>query len=210
MKNLIIFGTGDFAIECYYWLLDMILDSKDYTFKGFVSTNNDLNPTSNLNDYYLGNEITYNFNQNDYVVVAIAGNLKIKEKIINFLNEKNVNYFNLIHPTAIIKTQNIGVGNIFAPYTVISFESIINNHNSFNCYTSFGHHAKIGNFNALNSHTDITGHCEIGDSNFFGSSAIMLPKSKIGNNNKVAAGSVIYKRFRNDITIIGNPAVKLN
>lgn len=209
MKNLIIFGTGDFAVECYFWLQDAIEKNDSLIFKGFVSTNNDLDENSSLEKYYLGNEYSYIPEENDYFIVAIAGNLSLKEKIVSILNEKNVKYFNLIHPTSIIKTKKLGVGNIFAPYTVISYDVSIMNHNSFNCYTSIGHHAEISSFNAVNSHCDITGHCKISNSNFFGSSVVMLPNSIIGNHNKIAAGSVIYKKFRDNSLISGNPAIKI-
>ena len=104
MKNLIIFGTGDFAVESYFWLQDMVERDDNLIFKGFVSTNNDLGENSPLKKYYLGNEYSYVAEDNDYFVVAIAGNLGLKEKIVSLLNEKNIKYFNLIHPTSIITT----------------------------------------------------------------------------------------------------------
>lgn len=209
MKNLIIFGTGEFAVECYFWLQDMMEKNNDLIFKGFLSTNNDLEKNSPLLKYYLGNEHSYVSEKDDYFVVAIAGNLTLKQKIVSILNKKNVKYFNLVHPTAIIKTKNLGEGNIFAPYTIVSYDAKILNHNSFNCYTSIGHHAEISSFNAINSHCDITGHCKVSNSNFFGSSVVMLPNSIIGNNNKIAASTVIYKKFRDNSLISGNPAIKI-
>lgn len=209
MKNIIIFGTGELAIESYYWLNDMIKDGAAVKFHGFVASTNLIDKNSSLYDYYLGNENSYNFQENDYIVIAIAGNMRFKKKIITFLENKKYKFFNIIHPTAIIKTDVIGYGNIFAPHCIVSYDSKIKNHNIFNCYVSIGHHANIENCNAINSHSDITGHCKIGNYNFFGSSSVMLPKSNIGDSNKIAAGSVIYKRFKSNALISGNPAIKI-
>ena len=47
---------------------------------------------------------------------------------------------------------------------------------------------------------------KIGDNSFIGARTIILPGSSIGNNVIVAAGSVVTKKFPNNVVIGGNPA----
>jgi acetyltransferase-like isoleucine patch superfamily enzyme len=61
----------------------------------------------------------------------------------------------------------------------------------------------------LNSHCDITGYAEIGDRNFFGTHASMLPHSKVGSGCRIGAGSVVYKKIKDNILAVGNPAIKI-
>ncbi len=46
----------------------------------------------------------------------------------------------------------------------------------------------------------------IGDNCFIGARSLMLPGSEIGRNTIVAAGSIVTKRFPNNVVIGGNPA----
>ena len=210
MKNIYIYGPGSFGEEVYHWLMDYLKEDNSYTFKGFVGSINLFNESSDVYQYYVGSEDEIIFTDNDYIIIAIAANIEYKNKIVEKLKKTKVKFFNLIHPSAIVKSKDsLGEGNIVSPYSIISYDVSIGNFNSVNCHVTIGHHATIGNFNTINSHCDITGYTNIGNDNFFGSSAIMLPKSIIGDHNKVAAGTVIYKRFRNNCTIVGNPAVKL-
>lgn len=50
------------------------------------------------------------------------------------------------------------------------------------------------------------GKIKIGNNCFVGARSILLPGAEIGDNSIVAAGSVVTKKFPNDVVIGGNPA----
>lgn len=206
MKNLIICGSGELARETYFFLKN----DKRYSFKGFLDFNDNLLQDYELENFYLGNEDEYKFLDTDYVLICIS-NVNIKQKLYEKLNLRKIKFINYFHETAVYDENllQIGEGNIFAPYTVVSNNITIDNCNFFNCFNSIGHDVKIGSFNTFSSHTDITGNVNIGDSNYFGSRVSILPKAKIGNNNKVSAGSVVYKKIKNGDFYHGNPAIKV-
>ena len=210
MKNIYIYGAGSAGGEIYHWLIDYLQTTNEYQFKGFIGSINLFSENSELYNLYLCHEDEIQFTEKDYIIVAVAQNIEHKKKIVEKFKETKANFFTLIHPTAIVKSlNNLGIGTIISPYCVITYDVIFGDFNFLNCHVTVGHHAKIGDYNTLNSHCDITGYVKIGNENYFGSGAKMLPKSIIGNNNKIAAGAVIYKKFKDNCTISGNPAIKL-
>ena len=210
MKNIYIYGAGSAGGEIYHWLMDYLKTTNEYEFKGFIGSVNLFSEKSELFNLYLCHEDEIDFTDNDYIIVAVAQNIEHKKSIITRFKQRKVNFFNLFHPTAIIKNvDTIGIGNIISPYSILSYEGSLGDFNFVNCHVTIGHHAIIGDFNTLNSHCDITGYVKIGNDNYFGSGAKMLPKSIIGDNNKIAAGAIIYKKFKDDNTIVGNPAIKI-
>ena len=212
LKNLYIYGAGYAGAEIYYLFIDELKKNNEYSFKGFISGQNNFLKESELNNLYLGSEEDIEFDKNDYIVLAIGENLKFKQKIVEELKKTKVNFCNLIHSTAnIVKCEGkIGIGNIFYPLVYITNDVEIGDFNLISGYTAISHNTKVGNFNTFSGACRITGCVTIGDANLFGTGAIMLPHSKIGNNNKIAAASVIYKKFRNNSLIAGNPAIKMD
>lgn len=208
MKNIYIYGAGSAGGEVYHWLMDYLETNSEYNFKGFIGSVNLFPEESKLYNLYLCHEDELEYTEYDYVIVSVAENIEHKKSIVQKFKKKNINFFTLIHPTAIVKSpDSIGIGTIISPYCIISYDVIIGDFNFINCHVTVGHHVNIGSFNTLNSHCDITGYVKFGSGNYFGSGSKMLPKSVIGNSNKIAAGSVIYKKFKDKCTILGNPAV---
>ncbi|PAF51516.1 hypothetical protein [Helicobacter sp. 13S00477-4] len=57
MKEIIFIGAGGFGSECYEYLCDVMALHKDISFKGFLSTSNDLKPLRHLN--FLAHKTTF-------------------------------------------------------------------------------------------------------------------------------------------------------
>lgn len=205
MKNLIIYGAGGFGREVACWVKSL----KELKFKGFLDDDKNALNGFGLEEFYLGNMDSYEFKDDDFVVIAIA-NSDVKEMLYKKLKAKGVKFTNVVHESVIVGDRvRFGEGNIICPYGVISVDVQILDCNIFNLHATIGHDAKIGSFNTFNSHCDITGNTSIKDRNFFGSRVSVLPSAKIGNNNKIAAGSVVYKGIRDNLIYLGNPARKV-
>ena len=211
MKNLILIGTGEFSREIYNY----VKMSKKYIFKGFLDCASKTLKDFNLEKFYLGYENEYKFSNLDYVLIADP--IKREKTFLKIKNQKNIKFFNYIHETAIINKNAVemGEGNIFGPYCIVTHNIKFGKFNIFNTIVSIGHDAKIGSFNTFNSHCDITGKVSIGNANFFGSRVSVLPGAEIGNCNKISAGSVVYKKlnsykdFEDKGIFHGNPAKKI-
>lgn len=206
--DLIICGTGDFAREVYYWIIDAQSTSQ-FKFKGFLDSNDTSLAKYGLERFYLGSEDEFEFTFSDYILIPIADS-KIRNKIFTKLNKNNVNFTNFIHPSVKMGGNiQFGIGNIICPNCIFTCDIVVGNFNIFNLNVTVGHDVAIRSYNTINSHCDITGYSTLKDNNFLGSRVSLLPKCKIGSNNKVAAGSVVHKGIKDNLIYMGNPALKI-
>jgi sugar O-acyltransferase (sialic acid O-acetyltransferase NeuD family) len=206
MKNIIIYGAGGFGREVYCWLRDYQSLLSDINFVGFLDDGYDLGNIPVLRELYLGKGLDWVIKDNEYFIVAI-GQVQPKKCIVDYLRRSGANFFNFIHPSALIGERvNIGNGNIICPGCIFTTDISIGDHNLFNMYSTIGHDVIIGSNNIFSAHNDITGHVTIGNDNFFGSRVSVLPGKAVGDNNKVSAGSVLFRSIKNDLLVMGNPA----
>jgi sugar O-acyltransferase (sialic acid O-acetyltransferase NeuD family) len=207
-KKILIAGSSGFAFECYQMILDIMAKDRSLTFKGFLAPDNQLERYG-LEKLYLGDEKNHEFSPEERVIIGL-GTPQLRKRIYEALERRRVNMDNLISSYALVNAgAEMGRGNVVAPFCIIPSGAKIGNGNVFNSYTSLGHDSKVGHFNVLSSYCNLTGFTVLQDLNFLGPGVKMLPKSKIGNNCRVAAGSIIYKGFKDNAIILGNPAYKI-
>jgi sugar O-acyltransferase (sialic acid O-acetyltransferase NeuD family) len=211
MKNLIIIGAGDWGLEIFAWIQESVQYNKEYIFKGFIDDNEGALSNTNLDkNYLLGGIIDYQIDMEDVFICAIA-NLQIKEKVINFFNEKDAVFVNAFHKSVcFIGLSKIGRGVVLSPYVVVSNNSLIGDHVGVNLFCSIGHDVKIGKYCQLSSHCDLTGHVELGESVFLGSRVTIIPKIKVVAHSILGAGAVVFRNIKLVGTYVGNPAKKID
>ncbi|PAF45168.1 hypothetical protein [Helicobacter sp. 11S02596-1] len=205
MKNILFIGAGGFGSECYQYLLDVMAIDKNIGFKGFLSTSNDLYPYG-LEHLFLGHYDDYDFKQDDYVVIAI-GNVIARYKIYHLLKARGVKFYNLISPKAFIThLDHIGEANVIGPFSSLAYNARLGNANLINSGCAIGHDSVIGNYNVIGSFSGFGGFSSLGDGNYLGTRITLLPKAKVGNNNKISAGSIVFRRLKDNVLAFGNPA----
>lgn len=208
MKEILICGSGKFAREVYWWVKQSE-NQLSIKFKGFLDFSDENLKKHNLQEFYLGDDDNYNFSSNEYVIIPIS-EVHIRNKVFNSLKQRNVNFYNFIHPSVIMGGDiSFGRANIICPNCILTTNINMGDCNIFNLVTTIGHDVTIGSFNTFSSHCDITGNVVIGDFNYSGSRVSFLPYCKIGNNNQISAGSVVYKGVKNNSLLLGNPAKKI-
>lgn len=209
IKNIIILGNSGSARECYMILKSVMWVQPNIKFKGFLSFEGYQADLLELSDYFLGNDDDYNYQEDDYVVIGI-GDPRLRQKAFNKLKAKNANLYNLIHTYSYFDSSSVlGEGNIITCGCSISCNAKIGDGNYFNGNIIFGHDVEVGNFNFIAPSTHILAKVNIGDFNSIGALSVFLPDSKIGNNNIIAPLSAIYKGFKDNCYIQGNPALKI-
>lgn len=205
--DILIAGSSGFASECFGMLKDLMTRDASLRFKGFLAPDNQLQRYG-LEKYYLGDEKDYVFGNDDHVIIGI-GHPPLRKKVFEDLERRGAKFFNLISFYSLIPPDiKIGRGNVIGPYCTLASKVKIGDGNSINSYSSMGHDAEIGNFSVINSYCNLTGFSKVGDLDLLGPGVIMMPKAQVGNNCKVAAGSVVYHKFKDGLIIFGNPASK--
>lgn len=208
MKNLIIVGTGGFAIEMYEHVHNSIGYGEKFVFKGFIEGNIpcDYNKYKNLPGQVLGNCIEYNIQEDDIFVLSIADPI-IKENVVKILLAKNAEFISIIHKTAVISEHaKVGNGVFCGPFTLITSNAKIGNFVMVNSYSGVGHGSIIGDFSSIMGHVEINGDTVVGHHTFWGGGSRTVPGSKIGNYAKIGAASLVLRKVKDNDTVFGVPA----
>ena len=148
--------------------------------------------------------------QKDDVFICSYVDPKDRAKSVELISKKGGEFINLIHPTAnISRKATIGNGNIIGAFTTLSVNTIIKNHIIIQDHCNVGHDSVIGDYSHLYVGNIICGLNTIGNGVSIFTGTTIYPKLKIGNRAVVGAGSVVMRTVRDDTTVIGNPAKKL-
>ncbi len=211
MRKIAIIGAGGFGQEVFCIWRDMLKNENvEYDFIGFFDDNNDL--SSNLYGKVIGS--VESLNQINYPLeVAIAiGNPQVLKIIKNKINNPNISFPNIIHPSVQLLDANtikMGQGNILSLDVIFSCNCKVGNFNVFNTRATLGHDDNVGDFNVFSPNVQISGMVTIGNENFLGFNCGIIQKKNIGNKNVVGAGAILLRSIKDEGTYIGVPAVKM-
>ena len=210
MKKILVVGGNGFARECFVLLKEIQNIDKDIIFTGFLGHGGYGHTVDymNLQYYYKGEVSSYNFSEDEYVVID-AGYPPLRKKIYNDLKQQGVKFYTLCYNSRICDNIEVGDANIFISTNICSHNIKIGNCNLFNGQILVGHDVSIGDFNFFGPRVSILGEVKIGNHNQVGTNSVLLPHAKIGNNNKIAPLSAVYKGCRNNCYLHGNPALKV-
>jgi len=193
MKDIIIIGAGGLGKEIYSYIVDDIKKGfVNDNIKGFLDDNADnFNQLGLDKKLYLGMINKYKFNINDYVIVAI-GNIKIRNKIIEYLESKNVNFYTYIHNSVFVAYDAfVDIGTVICPNCIIQSNSKIGKHCIINIFCSIGHDSTVKDYCIFSPYTTLNGNVSIGNNVFMGTRVTVLLGSIIGNNCIVSANTSV-------------------
>lgn len=210
MKNLIIIGARGFGREVYNLAKRCDGYNKEFVIKGFLDDKAEALLGFNYPSQIISSVEDYSPEKDDVFVCAL-GDVQWKMKYSAIILDKGGEFFNLIHPSAIIMDNvSMGKGVIIMPHVLISNDSTVGDHVTIQAFTALGHDCKIGDWSQLNSYSFMGGFCELEKGVTLNPQSVILPKLKVGENAVVGAGSVVIKNVKPKTTVFGNPAKVLN
>lgn len=212
MKDIVIFGAGGYGREVACIIKRINHVKQEWNFLGFIDDGLEAG-TTNEYGVVLGNTEFLNSYDKELFLVIPIGNPEIIQKIVNSINNKNINYPNIIDPDVFFIDRDsvkMGKGNIFSPKTLVSCNVIIGDFNLFNMNDGIGHDVTIGNCNTFMPNVNISGGVVIGDRNLFGVKSTMLQYLTMGNDNMVGAHSLIARKAKDGFTYVGVPAIPVS
>ena len=141
----------------------------------------------------------------DFCYFIARGDNMLRKRI--FEENPNLEYPNIIHPTAIIsKYSKIGKGNLLMPYSVVNAFSSIGDHCIINTSSAVEHDCTVGSFCHVSVKSVMTGACSIGDGVFLGAGAVMRDGTSVGEWTTVGCGAAVVKNLDPNSVYVGCPA----
>ena len=214
MKDIAIYGAGGFGKEIAHLINNKINALKPtWNIVGFFDDGLEKGLQISHLGKVLGNVDDLNSWKTPVNVVFAIGNPKMIKSLVEKIDNPNVDYPNIIHPSfelADPESVKMGKGNVIARGVTFSCDVSIGDFNQFNSISALAHDVFVGSFNVFMPLVRISGEARIGDFNFFGIGAIILQRIKIGNNTRIGAGSVLMTKTKDGFLYMGNPAKRMN
>lgn len=211
MKKIAIIGAGGFGQEVFcIWRDQLQAECVDYQFVGFFDDTEGLE-FNNFGKVIDKVDSLNNINYTLEVAIAIGTPQHILS-VRNRLNNKNLIFPNIIHPTVKFLDKNstsLGEGNIFSLDVIFSCNCNVGSFNIFNTRVTLGHDDIVGNYNVFSPNVQISGNVSIENENFLGFNCGIIQGKKIGNKNVIGAGAILLRSIKDEGTYIGVPAVKM-
>lgn len=207
MKNLIIYGAGDYGEEMVWYINEINAVNIEWNILGFVDDG--MEPGTVVYGYPVLGGVDYliSYTEEVYVICSIALPDVKKRIITNLSLNKNIRYPIIIHPSAVIADDAvIGEGTCVGAGAVISIKAEIGKHAIVDQLANVGHHSVVGEYTLIAPGSAIGGHVKIGNSVDMGIGCRVMMLAEVGDNVILGAGAVVVKNIPENCTAVGVPA----
>lgn len=207
MEKIVIIGVGGFGREIKSLIDQINIAENKYEIIGFYDD------AENVKDFYNGVPYLGKIDELNKIGVKTAvalgiGVPKVKTKIVSRLLNKKLYFPTLIHPTAIVGSDNVtlGQGTIICAGNILTCDILIGDFVTLNLLCTVGHDTTIRDFASFMPSVNISGDVLIGESVYVGTGAKIINLLEIGANTVVGAGAVVSKSLPENCTAVGIPA----
>jgi len=207
MKHIAIYGGGGFGREVCMLINHINQHSKLYDFIGYFDDSKQKGCVIGKNHVLGGIKELNTYPEELYLVIAI-GDPMIKSKIFLSIKNDKVKFPVLIHPSCIIGTENvtIGEGSIICAGSILTVDISIENHVILNLGCTVGHDTRIGSYSSLMPNVNVSGEVELGEGVYCGTGVKIINQLKVGSNTIIGAGGVVSRSLPSNCTAVGIPA----
>jgi sugar O-acyltransferase (sialic acid O-acetyltransferase NeuD family) len=208
VKEIAIFGAGGFGLEVAMLIEHINEKRREWKLIGFFDDG--LPKGKMVNDYQvLGGIGDLNTWDMELHVAFALGIPETKMAVIQQVENPNIKYPTLIHPSAILgnmKFLAIGEGTIICAGSIITSNIRIGKHVILNLACTVGHETSIGDYGSFMPTCNISGEVTIGIANFWGTGAKIINRCTVGDNVIIGAGAVVINDIPSNVTAVGVPA----
>lgn len=139
------------------------------------------------------------------VMIAVADS-KDRFDIVQRL-PKGVQFFNFIHPTALIMDNvEIGEGSFIGAYSILTTNIKIGKHAILNRGNHIGHDCRIGDYFSAMPGAIVSGNVVIETNVYMGNNSSIREKITVGSNVIIGANAAVVKNIITGGTYVGVPA----
>jgi sugar O-acyltransferase (sialic acid O-acetyltransferase NeuD family) len=150
------------------------------------------------------------FDPNEYLMMIAVAESKHRSDIVGKL-PKETQYFSFIHPTAIIMSDDvkIGEGSFIGANSILTTNIQIGKHAILNRGNQIGHDCIIGNYFSAMPGAIVSGNVHIGDRVYLGTNSSIIEKKYLLHDIKIGANGVVVKDITSSGTYVGCPVKKI-
>lgn len=211
MKHLLIVGARGWGREVYQAIkqtpevlngemeIKGFLDSKSDSFDGLRG---DFPPIICAPE-------DYNVQTDDIFFVAM-GDPHWRKHYAEMIEAKGGLFYTYISSDAyVLDTALIGEGSFIGRWSTVSDNVMIGKHVVTHAFSVIGHDAVVKDYGTLLNAAFMGGYSEIGECTEMNPKSMIIPHKKVGDNVKIGAASAVMRNMGDNISVFGNPAVKL-
>lgn len=191
MKKIAIIGSGGLGREVLGIIQSINRESKTWNFIGFFDDNLS---TELINGYkIIGNINSLNkYKEKLHIIIAI-GNPIVKEKLEGRVQNSNLIYPNIIHPSVIVyskETIELGKGIVIGANSVLTVNIKIEDFVYINTASIISHDCIIDKYSIIMPTVSISAGAKIGKKVYIGNGTKIESPIVIKDNTKIKAGSI--------------------
>lgn len=191
MKNLIIFGNGDFARMMKYYIdIDDDRTVKAFTVDGEFIKSPEFCGIP-LIDFKMLEKM---YSPDEYDILLAIGNSKmndVRKDAFYRCKEKGYNIASYIHSSCSVHCTDIGEGNIILERCLIYPFTKIGSGNLFWDNVMIAHDCIVGDFNTFAAYSDLCGYVQIGNNGFFGKNCVIKEYVEIADYTLIGATAFV-------------------
>jgi sugar O-acyltransferase (sialic acid O-acetyltransferase NeuD family) len=165
-----------------------------------------------VDDEYSGGEARpiSEFDPNEYLMMVAVSESSHRSDIVGKL-PKETRYFSFVHPTAIIMSDDvkIGEGSFIGANSILTTNIQIGKHAILNRGNHIGHDCVIGNYFSAMPGAIVSGNVHIGNRVYLGTNSTVIEKKDLHHDIKIGANGVVIKDIESSGTYVGCPVKKI-
>ena len=211
MKHLIIIGARGWGREVYAAAMGTkAYRDGEFDIKGFLDSKADA--FEGLRGSYppiLCAPEDYEIQKDDVFFVAM-GEPQWRKHYAELMAAKGAKFMSVICDSAYVyPTALVGEGTFIGGSTVVSDNVTIGKHAMVHGFCTLGHDAVVEDYASIGAYVFLGGYVHVGKCSNMAPKSMIIRQKGIGENVVVGAGSVVMRKFGDDLHLFGNPAKKI-
>ena len=206
--DIAIYGAGGFGLEVAMLIGQINQVRSRWNLIGFFDDGVPVGAV--VNEWpVLGGMQALNARSKPLAVVFGLGIPKTRQFVVDKLDNPNLWYPSLIHPSVVMGPSDyveIGSGAIICAGTIITTNIRIGRYVILNLACTVGHETEIGDCCSFMPTCNISGEVKIGQASFWGTGAKVINRCSVGDHTTIGAGAVVIGDLPPGVTAAGVPA----
>lgn len=204
MKDLLIVGSGDYAIEAFEAISEINAIEPKWRVRGFLDDYKEVGENVYF-DYEVVGSVKEWIPAPNQVFVAGIASPRGKRTVVETLKAKGAVFETIVSPRAFVSpTVKLGEGCFILKNSCVNHGTVLNDFVTVAC-SMVGGDATIGAYTTTTSFVNIT-DCTIGNEVFVGSHSVILSRLRVGDGAFICAGSIVMSHVKPGRKMFGCPA----